>query len=209
MTTNTRWRFSVHFDVCWLAFLFCLAFSLADVVTYVVVPLQAQVVHIGASLNQRTMFMYRVPVDTFAYSLFWPINILLLVVPQLLAIRCVYWPQYFGEDVAIETVKSKKHVDATIETVAVDADVKPETTLSLLPTPLQSLDDEMPIVPIVEEKAESVKMDESEVNAPMLKVKFGGPDSAGEIEMSLKELKAYHDDLRTLSASAIGRNARR
>ena len=171
-------------------------------------------VHIGASLNQRTMFMYRVPVDTFAYSLFWPINILLLVVPQLLAIRCVYWPQYFGEDLAIETVKSKKQIDATIETVAADSDIKPETTLSLLPTPLtdtlqSSLDDEMPIVPIVEEKAESVKMDESEVNAPMLKVKFGGPDAAGEIEMSLKELKAYHDDLRTLSASATGRNGRR
>ena len=108
-------------------------------------------------------------------------------------------------------MKSQKQVDRAIEIVA--SDVKPETKLSLLPTSKtlrSSLDDEMPILSIAEEKAEPLKLDESEVNTPMLKVKFGGPDAAtGEIEMSLKELKAYHDDLRTLSASALGRNARR
>ncbi|KAK2154024.1 hypothetical protein LSH36_279g03129 [Paralvinella palmiformis] len=50
---------------------------------------QAQVSHIGASLHSGTDPQLRVPDDTIIRSSFWLINVvLLLIVPQLLALRC-------------------------------------------------------------------------------------------------------------------------
>lgn len=58
---------------------------------------QAQWCHIGASLHSRTPFTYRVPTDKW-----WPVislNVLLAVVPSLLALRCLTSPAYFMKSV--------------------------------------------------------------------------------------------------------------
>ena len=174
---------------------------------------QAQVVHIGGSINQRTMFIYRVPEDNFAQFIFWPVNIILLIVPQLLAIRCMYDPQFFGLDDGNEVnVKSKKCVDGVVEITASDSFSKSAratpprccTPVGAGPTSLLSVDDNVGMPRLEDER-------KSQVTMPMLKVKFGGSNSISgeEIAMSLQELKTYHDDLRRLSASATGRNMRR
>lgn len=55
--------------------------------------LQGQFSHIGASLHSRTPYIYRVPSD--GLSAFWLINMALLLVPQLIAWRCLTWPEFF------------------------------------------------------------------------------------------------------------------
>ncbi|XP_074507163.1 transmembrane 6 superfamily member 2-like [Sebastes fasciatus] len=58
---------------------------------------QTQWCHIGASLHSRTPFTYRVPADKW-----WPVitlNVLLAVVPALLALRCRTNPAYFMKPV--------------------------------------------------------------------------------------------------------------
>ena len=170
---------------------------------------QAQIVHIGGSLNQRTMFIYRLPSDNFAMFIFWPINIILLVVPQLLAARCILWPQYFGHCATAELAPTeKKSVEGIDKTSTADVLSKMplnNMSVSLLSKVKAKVDDDAD-EPLVEEKQEPCRPP-----TPMLKVKFGGPNSASgeEIEMSLSQLKAYHEDLRSLSASATGRNMRR
>lgn len=54
---------------------------------------QGQFSHIGASVHNRTPYIYRVPQS--GLTAFWVINMLLLLVPQLMAWRCVTWPEYF------------------------------------------------------------------------------------------------------------------
>uniref|UniRef100_G3PQY7 EXPERA domain-containing protein n=1 Tax=Gasterosteus aculeatus aculeatus TaxID=481459 RepID=G3PQY7_GASAC len=68
---------------------------------------QTQWCHIGASLHSRTPFTYRVPADKW-----WPVislNVLLAVVPVLLALRCHISPAYFMKPVPEgQTDKDKK-----------------------------------------------------------------------------------------------------
>ncbi|KAM8849292.1 transmembrane 6 superfamily member 2 [Spinachia spinachia] len=68
---------------------------------------QTQWCHIGASLHSRTPFTYRVPADKW-----WPVitlNVLLAVVPVLLALRCRISPTYFMKPVPEgQTNKDKK-----------------------------------------------------------------------------------------------------
>ena len=154
------------------------------------------------------MFIYRLPTDNFAMGIFWPVNIILLVVPQLLAARCILWPQYFGHSTTTAelALTEKKSVEAVTKTSTSDILSKMplnNTSVSLLSKPKMKVEDDAESM--VDEKQEP------RPSTPMLKVKFGGPNSASgeEIEMSLSQLKAYHEDLRGLSASATGRNMRR
>ncbi|CAJ1072086.1 transmembrane 6 superfamily member 2 [Xyrichtys novacula] len=68
---------------------------------------QTQWCHIGASLHSRTPFTYRVPSDRW-----WPVfalNMLLVAVPILLALRCYTNPTYFMKPVPKgQTDKEKK-----------------------------------------------------------------------------------------------------
>ncbi|XP_054623673.1 transmembrane 6 superfamily member 2 [Dunckerocampus dactyliophorus] len=54
---------------------------------------QAQWCHIGASLHSRTSFTYRVPADKLGSVI--TLNVLLAVIPALLAMRCHTNPSYF------------------------------------------------------------------------------------------------------------------
>lgn len=67
---------------------------------------QTQWCHIGASLHSRTPFTYRVPADKW-----WPVislNVMLVAVPILLALRCHANPSYFMKPVPKGQSNSKK-----------------------------------------------------------------------------------------------------
>ncbi|XP_068605283.1 transmembrane 6 superfamily member 2 [Brachionichthys hirsutus] len=67
---------------------------------------QSQWCHIGASLHSRTPFTYRVPSDKW-----WPViglNVLLAVVPTLLALRCHTLPAYFMKSVSKGRLNGEK-----------------------------------------------------------------------------------------------------
>ncbi|XP_023230375.1 transmembrane 6 superfamily member 1-like [Centruroides sculpturatus] len=57
--------------------------------------LQAQISHMGASLHPRTPYILRVPPDLYARSVFWIINLILAIIPQLIAYRCMDQPELF------------------------------------------------------------------------------------------------------------------
>lgn len=56
---------------------------------------QAQVPHILGSLHDRTTSEFRVPDDKSARIVFWSVNLLLLLLPQLIAVRCWLNPKHF------------------------------------------------------------------------------------------------------------------
>lgn len=57
--------------------------------------MQAQITHIGSSIHSRTPYIQRVPQDIKAQLIFWSINLLLLVGPQLLSLRCANAKEFY------------------------------------------------------------------------------------------------------------------
>lgn len=57
---------------------------------------QSQFVHMASSIHSRTPTELRAPVGGVAWGVFWGVNLLLLVVPQLFALRCWRDPDNCG-----------------------------------------------------------------------------------------------------------------
>ncbi|XP_072166724.1 transmembrane 6 superfamily member 1-like [Diadema setosum] len=68
---------------------------------------QGQFSHIGASLHSRTPYIYRVPSN--GLPIFWGVNLALLLVPQLIAWRCLTWPEYF-QSKPVERIAGRKSI---------------------------------------------------------------------------------------------------
>ena len=82
---------------------FCLVFSF-------VLLFQGQFSHIGASFHYRTPFSFRVPQHSYSRLFFWLVNGSLLIVPQILAYRCLSYPSFFVAPAAATVNNSEQSV---------------------------------------------------------------------------------------------------
>lgn len=64
---------------------------------YAGASLSAQITHFGAAVHSRTPYVFRVPSDWDSQTIFWLINLILMVGPQIFAFRCLQ-PEDFGEE---------------------------------------------------------------------------------------------------------------
>lgn len=56
---------------------------------------QGQFTYMGSSFHYRTPYIHRVPQTTLAKSIFWLVNGILFIVPQIAALRCLNNPDFF------------------------------------------------------------------------------------------------------------------
>ncbi|KAJ8029485.1 Transmembrane 6 superfamily member 1 [Holothuria leucospilota] len=57
-----------------------------------------QITHIGSSVHSRTPYIYRIP--SSVRPVVYLLNLLLLIVPQVMAWKFVYYPNYFANVVS-------------------------------------------------------------------------------------------------------------
>ncbi|KAK3777846.1 hypothetical protein RRG08_038094 [Elysia crispata] len=63
---------------------------------------QAQVTYIAGALNRRTAASMRPPTTGTNSLIFWSINLLMLVIPQLFALRCLRDPENYGRTYTVD-----------------------------------------------------------------------------------------------------------